>query len=363
MSGPPVTTATYSPEGITDKARAASRAVAGWLLTCAAMVFAMAIIGAITRLTESGLSITEWKPITGAIPPLTEAQWLIEFEKYRQIPEYQLINKGMSLDEFKFIFFWEWFHRLWGRLIGIVFFVPFVWFWATGRLAKPLVPKLLGLFLLGGLQGFIGWFMVQSGLVDRVDVSHYRLALHLSVAFILYGLLIRVALSILDPTPRGHLAADATGLRRHAGWALALVAVTVVWGAFVAGIDAGFAYNTWPLMNGSFAPPEMWNLTPAWVNFVENTAAVQFAHRWLAILTAAVVWALAWRMLRGGLDGRGRTLAVAAAVAVTVQVLLGIATLLKSVPIALGAAHQGGAMVVIAVLVWTLHELKRPAAR
>lgn len=346
-----------------DRAAASTRTVAAWLLTCAAMVFAMAIIGAITRLTESGLSITEWKPITGAIPPLTEAQWLVEFEKYRQIPEYQIINKGMSLDEFKFIFFWEWFHRLWGRLIGLVFFVPFVWFWATGRLSKPLVPKLLGIFALGGLQGFIGWFMVQSGLSVRTDVSHYRLALHLGMALVLYGMLLWVALGLLDPRPLAHKAANAVSLRRHGKAALALVAVTVVWGAFVAGLDAGFAYNTWPLMNGSFAPPEMWTLTPLWKNLVENTAAVQFTHRWLAILTAGVVLAYAWRIgQQADLDSRTKAVALGLSAGVLLQVLLGIATLLAAVPVALGAAHQGGAIVVITLLVWTLHEFRKPVA-
>lgn len=333
------------------------RQVAYWLLFCAGMVFAMAIIGAITRLTESGLSITEWKPITGAIPPLSEAQWLVEFEKYRQIPEYKLLNRGMSLEEFKLIFFWEWFHRLWGRLIGLVFAIPLVWFIIRRKIDRPLVLPLVGLFLLGGLQGFIGWFMVQSGLVDRTDVSHYRLALHLSMALILYALLLRLGLGLLNG--RRLLAPVGGTLVLHGRLALALVAVTVVWGAFVAGLDAGFAYNTWPTMNGEFAPPEIWNLSPAWLNFLENTAAVQFAHRWLAIATALAVVTYAWRVgQHPALVAAARPVALALTAVVLIQVCLGIATLLMAVPVALGAAHQGGAMVLIGLMVWSLFTLR-----
>lgn len=346
-----------------DKAARASRAVGTWLLACAGMVFAMAIIGAITRLTESGLSITEWKPITGAIPPLSHADWLVEFEKYRQIPEYKILNKGMSLEEFKFIYFWEWFHRLWGRLIGVVFLVPFVWFWATGRLTPALKLRGTGLLLLGGLQGFIGWFMVQSGLVDRTDVSHYRLALHLGVAFVIFAALMKVALDVLDPHPTTNRSEIATtpagGLGLHLAAAGGLLAVTIVWGAFVAGMDAGFAYNTWPLMAGTFAPPEMWNLSPPAVNFVENTAAVQFAHRWLAILTGLVVWSWCWRAARAGSGTRLAALAKALAAMMVVQVLLGITTLLSVVWIPLAAAHQGGAFVLVGLIVWSFHELRR----
>lgn len=355
--------ATPAPRTAADKAAASTRAVAYWLLACAGMVFAMAIIGAITRLTESGLSITEWKPITGAIPPLNEAQWLVEFEKYRQIPEYQQINKGMSLADFKYIYFWEWFHRLWGRLIGLVFFIPFAYFLVTRRVSKPVALKLFGLFLLGGLQGFIGWFMVQSGLVDRTDVSHYRLALHLGMALVLYGLLVWIALGLLDPAPAAHRAQAAGSIRRHGWLALGLLAVTIVWGAFVAGTNAGMVYNTWPSMDGHLVPPDMWHLAPAWLNLVENVAAIQFAHRWLAVLTAGVVLALAWRIQRqADMDARTRTVALALAGGILLQVALGIATLLAAVPVSLGAAHQGGAIVVITLLVWTLHQLRRPAA-
>ncbi|MBJ7417847.1 MAG: COX15/CtaA family protein, partial [Niveispirillum sp.] len=331
---------------------------ANWLLACAGMVFVMAIIGAITRLTESGLSITEWKPITGTLPPLNEAQWLVEFEKYKQIPEYQVLNRGMSLDEFKQIFFWEWFHRLWGRLIGVVFAVPLVWFAVKGMVTRPMLPKLVGLFLLGGLQGFIGWFMVQSGLSVRTDVSHYRLAMHLSMALILYALLIQAGLGLRHPGAAHR--PDRADLRRHGWAAMVLVSITVVWGAFVAGLDAGFAYNTWPLMNGEFAPPEVWNLSPAWLNFLENTAMVQFTHRWLAIATAVAVLSYAWRVgQRADLPEVAKRAALWLSLGIGGQVVLGITTLLLAVPVALGSAHQGGALVVIALLIRSIHTLRR----
>ena len=333
------------------------RAVANWLLACAAMVFVMAIIGAITRLTESGLSITEWKPITGALPPLNEAQWQDAFEKYQQIPEYQLLNRGMELEEFKHIFFWEWFHRLWGRLIGVVFALPLIWFAVKGMVTRAMLPRLVGLFLLGGLQGFVGWFMVQSGLSVRTDVSHYRLALHLALALILYALLIQTGLSFRHPGAVHR--SERISLRRHGWAALTLVSITVVWGAFVAGLDAGFAYNTWPLMNGDFAPPEMWTLTPVWLNFLENTATVQFTHRWLAIATALTVLSYAWRVgQRADLPTVAKRAALWLAAGVGGQVVLGITTLLHAVPVPLGAAHQGGALVVIALLLRSLHSLR-----
>ncbi|MFV3130775.1 COX15/CtaA family protein [Niveispirillum sp. KHB5.9] len=334
------------------------RAVANWLLLCAGMVFVMAIIGAITRLTESGLSITEWKPITGALPPLNEAQWLAEFEKYKQIPEYQILNRGMGLEDFKQIFFWEWFHRLWGRLIGVVFALPLAWFAVKGQVTRAMLPKLVGLFLLGGLQGFIGWFMVQSGLSVRTDVSHYRLAMHLAMALILYALLIQAGLGMRHPGAIHRPERD--DLRRHGWAAMALVSVTVVWGAFVAGLDAGFAYNTWPLMNGDFAPPEMWTLSPGWLNLLENTAAVQFTHRWLAIVTALAILSYAWRVgQRADLPDVAKSAALWLALGIGGQVVLGITTLLHMVPVPLGAAHQGGALVVIALLIRSIHTLRR----
>ena len=353
-----MTTLTDTLDTAAERAAPTTRPIAVWLLACAGMVFAMAVIGAITRLTESGLSMVEWKPLIGILPPLSEAEWNRVFDLYRQTPEYRVYNAWMDLEGFKRIFFWEWFHRLWGQLIGFAFLIPFVWFLARRRVPRTLAPKLVGLFLLGGLQGVVGWFMVMSGLVDQPHVSHYRLALHLGLAIVIYGALLRVALGILDPIPLAGWRPEAAGLRRHARWALGLVAVTIVWGAFVAGIRAGFAYNTFPLMAGHWLPPEVWNLSPWWINAFENTAAVQFLHRVLALTTGAVALALAWRVWAARLPGRAGRVAALLAALIVVQIGLGIATLLTVVAIPVAAAHQAGALLVVGALVWLLHDLK-----
>ena len=333
-----------------------SRAIAYWLLACAAMVFAMAVIGAITRLTGSGLSMVEWRPLIGALPPLSEAEWQRVFDLYRETPEYQKVNAGMGLEAFKEIFFWEWFHRLWGRSIGLVFALPFAWFWLTGRIARPLLPRLIGFLVLGGLQGLLGWFMVRSGLVDRPSVSHYRLAAHLGLAVLIYGLLVWQAWALLSRA--APVAAPA--LRRHGVVAVVLVAVTMLWGAFVAGLDAGMAYNSFPLMDGRLLPPEAWSLIPAWLNPFDNTALVQFLHRWLAIGTAGVILAL-WLRARAGPAPLRLATAIAAGIAV-LQVLLGIATLLAAVPVWLGAAHQAGALILLTALLWCVYVTRRKTA-
>lgn len=343
------------------------RAIAVWLLITAALVFAMTVIGAITRLTESGLSMVEWRPLVGTLPPLSEDEWLRVFELYRQTPEYLYLNAGMSLAEFQRIFFWEWLHRLWGRLIGLVFLVPFLWFWLSGRLDRPLFWRLLGLLLLGGLQGLLGWFMVMSGLVDRPSVSHYRLAAHLGLALVIYSLLIWQALALLRPRPDGVETAPTGALAvpaGHARAALGLVGVTILWGAFVAGLDAGLAYNSFPLMDGAFLPPEAWALSPAWLNFVENTALVQFTHRWLGIAAALVVLALWWRVLVCEALAEGtRRLANGLAAMVLLQVILGVATLLAGVPVWLGALHQAGAVLVLTLLLGLCYALALPRPR
>ncbi len=336
-----------------------TRAIAWWLLACAAMVFAMAVIGAITRLTGSGLSMVEWRPLIGALPPLNEAEWQRVFDLYRATPEYQKVNAGMGLDAFKQIFFWEWFHRLWGRSIGLVFALPFLWFWLSGRIARPLLPRLVGLLLLGGAQGLLGWFMVKSGLVDRPSVSHYRLAAHLGLAVLIYGLLVWQAWTLLSSA----LPVSPSGLRRHSRIAVALAAITMLWGALVAGLDAGLAYNSFPLMDGRLLPPEAWSLIPAWSNPLDNTALVQFIHRWLAIATGIVVVAL-WVRARAARPALRATTGIAAGIAaaiVVAQVALGIATLLLKVPVALGAAHQAGALILLTTLLWCMFRTRRIA--
>lgn len=336
------------------------RPIAYWLLFCCGMVFLMAVIGAVTRLTGSGLSMVEWKPLIGVLPPLSEAEWERVFGLYRQTPEYIHINRGMSLEEFRYIFYWEWFHRLWGHLIGIAFLAPFAWFLATRRIPRTLMPKLVGLFLLGGLQGVVGWFMVASGLIDRPSVSHYRLAMHLGIAFLIYALMLHVAAGLLVPAPASHRVRQAPALRRRVWLALALVGVTVVWGAFTAGLDAGQIYQTWPLMGDSLVPDEAWHLSPAWMNLFENHATVQFFHRWLAIAAAAAVAVAAWSTGRAPVEPRLRRVAMAAGAAVVVQVSLGIATLHSGIAIPVAAAHQAGALCVITLLVWMLAELRAP---
>ncbi len=328
------------------------------------MVFAMVVIGGITRLTESGLSITEWQPIVGVLPPLSEQAWLEAFAKYQQIPEYQLINHGMTLAEFKSIFWWEYIHRLWGRLIGVVFLVPFLWFVLRGRIHGPLAWKLGGIFVLGGLQGGLGWFMVQSGLVDRVDVSPYRLTAHLGLAVLIYGLMLWIALDLLRPgVVKGTDAEPAAhpGLARGALALSALVFLTMLSGGFVAGLDAGLTYNTFPLMDGRLVPAGYLDLSPWWVNLFENIAAVQFNHRLLGtsvVVAALAFWFAAWR---AGISGPARLTVNGVAAMAIVQMSLGISTLLLVVPIPLAAAHQAGALVVFTLALMSAHALRHRA--
>lgn len=334
------------------------RAVQLWLFAVAALVFAMIVVGGATRLTDSGLSITEWKPIMGAIPPLTDADWQDAFAKYRQIPEYHLVNKDMSLDGFKFIFWWEWAHRFLGRFIGFVFALPLVVFWATGRLRAGLGPKLLGVLALGGLQGAIGWYMVSSGLVDRVDVSQYRLALHLSVAFLLFALLIWTALSL----NRTGAATQPSPATRPALLIAALLFLQVILGAFVAGTKAGSGYNTWPTMNGQLIPDGLFDLRPWYHNLTENLTAIQFNHRMLAYLIAALIIWHAINVIRSAELAAARTSAIALKVALLAQIVLGIFTVLYAVPLSLGLLHQAGAAALFGVSVWHLHQLSQGRA-
>ena len=280
-------------------ATTADGAVRAWLWLVVALIVAMITVGGATRLTDSGLSITEWQPLLGVIPPLSEADWQAAFLKYKQIPEYRDVNAGMSLEAFKFIYWWEWSHRFLGRFIGIAFALPLLAFWIAGRLPPRLAPKLLGVLALGALQGFVGWYMVRSGLVDRVDVSHYRLALHLGLAFLILALLVWLALEVQD----GPVAAASKAQRRAALLLVALVLLQVVLGALVAGFKAGFSYNTWPLMDGRLVPTGLGTLSPWWLNVFENVTTVQFNHRVTAYaLALAALWhaaALAREPARG----------------------------------------------------------------
>jgi cytochrome c oxidase assembly protein subunit 15 len=329
-------------------------AVAAWLLACAALVFAMIVVGGVTRLTNSGLSIVEWQPIVGTLPPLTDAQWQAAFEAYRQTPEYRLVNRGMSLDAFKGIFWWEYFHRLLGRLIGLAFAVPFAWFALRGDVDRRLAWKLAGILVLGGLQGAMGWYMVKSGLVDDPRVSQFRLTAHLSLAFLIFAALLWTGLSLLDRSgaPRGTAAA------RPLAWTVTgLIAYMVATGGFVAGIRAGKAYNTFPLMNGHFVPPELFMLEPWWRNFFYNMATVQFDHRLGAWALALLVPWLWWKV-RAVSDGRARLASHLLLGMLVVQITLGALTVLNAVPVGLGAAHQGGAALLLACALALNHALR-----
>jgi len=342
---------------ITRTAPDPQRAVALWLLVCCAMVFGMIVVGGATRLTHSGLSITEWQPIVGTLPPLSIQDWTVAFEKYQQTPEFLQVNHAMSLEEFKGIFWWEYAHRLLGRTIGMVFLLPLLWFIWRKSVAGALAWKLGGIFILGGLQGAMGWYMVKSGLVDDPRVSQFRLTAHLSLAFTIFAAQFWVALGLLYPQ-REASTADA-GLRRFAWIIVGVICYMIVTGGFVAGIRAGFAYNTFPLMNGSIVPPEIFMLEPWWKNFFYNMATVQFDHRLGAwVLTALVPWF--WlRARKAAISPRARLASNLLLGMLAVQVTLGIVTLLLRVPVSLGAAHQAGAVLLFSFALMTAHALRR----
>jgi heme a synthase len=333
------------------------KSVASWLAVCCALVFAMVVVGGATRLTHSGLSIAEWQPIVGAIPPLNDAQWQEVFSKYQQTPEYQKVNRGMSLEEFKDIFWWEYFHRLLGRGVGLVFLLPLLYFALTGRVDRRLAARLVGIFLLGALQGAMGWYMVKSGLIDDPRVSQYRLTAHLGLAFLIFAAMLWAALGVWTPQASAHDPARRS-LHRFAAALSALIFLMVLSGGFVAGIRAGLAYNTFPLMNGYVVPPEYLALEPWYRNLFNNVAAVQFNHRLIAWLLAILVAAF-WFMSRGvALAPRARLACNAVLLALALQITLGISTLLLVVPVALAAAHQAGALILFATSLWLTHELR-----
>ena len=337
-----------------------SRPLIAWLLGCCLLVFAMVVVGGVTRLTHSGLSITEWQPVVGALPPTSAADWDSAFAKYRATPEFRDVNHAMTLGEFKRIFWWEYFHRLLGRAIGFAFLIPYVWFAVRRRIPPGYAWPLAGIFVLGGLQGAVGWLMVASGLVDDPRVSQFRLTAHLGLAFAIFGAMLWAALSLAFPRTSGRDVAPA--LRRFAVAVAALVFIMVLSGGFVAGIRAGFAYNTFPLMQGRIVPPEILLLDPWWKNPFWNMATVQFDHRLIAWLLALLVPLLWWRVRRAKAPLRAVRAANALLAMVAVQIALGIATLVNVVPLPLAALHQAGAVVVFALALAVAHAL-RAAAR
>ena len=325
------------------------RAVGYWLLFMAFMVFAMVIVGGATRLTESGLSMVSWNPVMGAIPPLNEAAWLAEFARYQESPEYKLKNFGMSLEDFKNIFYWEWGHRLLGRVIGLAFFLPMVWFWVRGRVPMGFKFRLIALFVLGGLQGVLGWYMVKSGLVDEPAVSHYRLTAHLMLALFIFGALLWTALSLLNPSPTR----TTSRLKRVTNMTMLVLVAQLVMGALVAGLKAGHIFNTWPKMGDSFAPDGLLAMEPLWRNFLDNAVTVQFDHRIGAYVLTLLVLAILW--LSRDVSATIKNAVYLLTGAVAIQMYLGIATLLKDVPVSWGTAHQGGGVLVLAAIINLMH--------
>jgi cytochrome c oxidase assembly protein subunit 15 len=335
--------------------------VALWLLICCLTIFSMVILGGVTRLTGSGLSMVEWAPLMGALPPLTQEAWENVFQLYQQYPEYKLKNHYMTLSEFKGIFWFEYAHRVLGRLIGLLFSIPLIYFIITKRIEKPLIPKMITLFILGGLQGLLGWYMVKSGLVNDPHVSQYRLTAHFGLAIVIYSYLFWVALDLLSKNPLNIIHDSNDKIRRVKRFSIItsiIIFITMLSGGFVAGLKAGYAYNTFPLMNGQWIPDGLFNLTPLWSNFFDNVTTVQFDHRVLAtivFISVISVWFVAQKAVLPSRIKIGLNLFI---LLLVVQVTLGISTLILVVPVTLAAAHQAGALALLTCSLFVTHELK-----
>ena len=333
------------------------RLVSGWLFAVSFMILVMIVLGGTTRLTGSGLSIMEWDPVSGILPPLSHAEWERLYALYKQIPQYALLHDGFGLADFQRIFWLEWVHRLWGRLMGVVFFAPLVWLWWRGAIERRLLPRLVGFFVLGGLQGAVGWFMVSSGFfADSTAVAPSRLVVHLSLALALYAAIVWTALSVRRPVAEG---GHPAWLRRLAGGTLALVALTIVAGGYVAGLHAGLVYNSFPLMEGHLVPPSYLALAPFWRNLTQNVAAVQFDHRLLATLTAVLALLTAGFGVARSRSRGARRAFLALGGVLCVQYALGVATLLSVVAIPLAAAHQLVAALLLTAALVCVHALRR----
>lgn len=330
-----------------------------WLFTGCFLIFIMVLVGGITRLTDSGLSMTDWHIITEVIPPLNQEQWEAAFEEYKQFPEYQKINSNydFQLEDYKFIYFWEWFHRLLGRLLGVVFIIPFVYFWAKKMLDKETLKNCFFLLFLGGFQGFLGWYMVKSGLVDMPYVSHYRLAMHLITAFITFSFTLWVALNLIYPKEKPQF----ISFRNLIRFSFAVLIIQIIWGAFVAGLNAGLIHNTWPLMNDGKLIHETVTIeqNPVWKNFVEGKSGVQFVHRYMAYIVVGlilVIWLKAKKLTLNFAHQRSIDWLL---ILVGVQFVLGVLTLIYAVPLWLGVAHQIGAFFLLGAMTFALHRFSR----
>ncbi len=330
--------------------------VATWLFVCTFLVFAMVIIGGLTRLTQSGLSMVEWEPIMGTIPPISDSDWNDVFDKYKTSPEYQKVNFGMSLSEFKEIFWLEYIHRVFGRLIGLVFFIPFIYFLIRKKIDASLTLRLAGIFALGGLQAGMGWYMVKSGLVDDPRVSQFRLTSHLGLAILIFGALLWTALSVMYPS-KANVSPHQKNVLIFSRILNGLIFVMILSGGFVAGIRAGLAYNTFPLMGDGFIPPDIFVLTPWWQNFFSNMATVQFDHRLLAYTLSILIPVFWWKVNRRDVSPRAK-LAVNVLLGLFIlQIIIGISTLLLHVPVAFASAHQATAVLVFGTSLWVTHGL------
>lgn len=334
-----------------------NKKVVYWLFTGCFLIFIMVIVGGITRLTDSGLSMTDYKLITETIPPLNEEAWIAEFERYKQFPEYQKLHSHFELEDFKGIYFWEWFHRFIGRFIGIVFIIPFLYFLFTKQLSRSTIKKSLVLLALGAFQGFLGWYMVKSGLVDIPAVSHYRLAAHLVTAFLTFAYTFWVALDLIYPKRES----VNISFRNLVRWGMVILLLQIIWGAFVAGLNAGLIHNTWPLMNeGKLIHETVYiEQEPLWRNFIEGKSGVQFVHRylaWFVVGSIGLIWYRSRKITLNVLQQRAIDFLL---VMVFVQFLLGIFTLLYAVPLWLGVAHQVGAFFLLAAMTFTLHRFTR----
>ena len=328
------------------------RQIALWLLTCAAIIFGMILLGGVTRLTNSGLSMVEWKPLVGIIPPLSQADWQELFLKYQQYPEYQKINMGMTLDEFKPIFMYEYLHRVLGRLIGIIFIIPFVYFYVTKKLSPQLSIRLTIMLILGGCQGVLGWYMVKSGLVDNPHVSQYRLTAHLGLAVLIYSFIVWTALDILN--------ANVNQFRNLALPSITitgLIFVMILSGGLVAGTRAGYAYSTWPLMGDSFIPAGLYAMQPAWLSAFEDITTIQFNHRILAYIIALFILGFVVKAFYLKVSGKLRTAVISLLVLLVVQISLGVSTLIFYVPISVAATHQVGAVALLTAALFVCHSL------
>lgn len=334
-----------------------NKAVIYWLLTGCILIFIMVVVGGITRLTHSGLSISNYKLISGTIPPMNEVEWNEAFELYKQYPEYQKLNNHFTIEEFKDIYFWEWIHRVIGRFIGLVFFIPFMYFLIKKRLSKSTIKKATILLIMGGFQGFLGWYMVKSGLVDRPDVSHYRLAAHLTTAFLTFAYTFWVALDLMFPDKK----VIDKKLRNFIRWSLVILIIQIIYGAFVAGLDAGWIHNHWPLMNeGKWIHETVFvEQNPTYLNFLEGKSGVQFVHRTLAYIVAILILAVWYKGNKAATTTYQKKGINILLIMVGIQFLLGVLTLVLAVPVWLGVLHQVGAFILLSAMIFTLHRFSK----